>query len=79
MGFEERPHTADVALHFWGSNLAEAFISAAQGMAWLVSNLQVVEPLTEITLELSAYDTETLSGVIMPNDAGNVFVQSVTS
>jgi SHS2 domain-containing protein len=59
-GFEEIPHTADVAIRVWGRDLAELFTNAARGMAWLLVDPDTVEPTVEVPLELSAYDTETL-------------------
>ncbi|MGD1996423.1 MAG: archease [Anaerolineae bacterium] len=59
-GFEEIEHTADVALHIWGRDLAELFVNAARGMASLMVEPETVEPAVEISLELTADDAEAL-------------------
>lgn len=60
IGFEEVEHPADVAVNVWGSDLAELFANAAQGMAWLLAGPESVEPTVEVTVELDALDAETL-------------------
>jgi len=59
-GFEEVSHTADVALRIWGRDLAELFINAARGLAWLMADPDTVQPTVAVPLELTAYDAETL-------------------
>lgn len=60
-GFEEIEHTADVALHVWGEELAALFANAARGMAYLLVGSQpVLESTVERRVELEAYDVETL-------------------
>jgi SHS2 domain-containing protein len=59
-GFEEVPHTADVALRIWGRDLAELFVNAARGMAWLIADPDTVQPTVAVPLELTAHDAETL-------------------
>lgn len=59
-GFEEIEHTADVALLVWGRDLRELFVNAARGMASLLADPDTVEPTTEVRLELTAHDAETL-------------------
>ncbi len=59
-GFEEIPHTADVALRVWGRDLKELFVNAARGMAWLLADPDTVEPVATVPIELTAYDAETL-------------------
>lgn len=59
-GFQEIPHTADAALRVWGKDLTELFINAARGLAWLMADPETVRPETEVALDLSAPDVETL-------------------
>lgn len=59
-GFEEIPHTSDVALRVWGQDLAELFVNAAHGLAWLLADLDTVQWTAEVALELTAPDAETL-------------------
>jgi SHS2 domain-containing protein len=59
-GFEEIPHTSDVAIRVWGRDLADLFANAARGMAWLMVDPRSVNPTVEVSLELSARDVETL-------------------
>lgn len=58
--FEELEHTADLALHVRGRDLAELFANAALGMFSLIADLDGVEPTVEHRLELKAFDAETL-------------------
>ena len=59
-GFEEVPHTADVALRVWGHDLPDLFTNAALGLAWLMADPETVDPTVEVPLELTAGDAETL-------------------
>lgn len=59
-GFEEVPHTADVALRVWGRDLRELFVNAAHGLAWLMAEPETVQPTHEVALDLTAPDEETL-------------------
>ncbi|MCS7031208.1 MAG: archease [Gloeomargarita sp. SKYG116] len=59
-GFEEIPHTADVALRVWGQDLKELFVNAARGLAWLTADPASICPEKEKSLDLSAPDAETL-------------------
>jgi SHS2 domain-containing protein len=58
--FEEIDHTADVALRVWGRDLTELFANAAHGLVWLIADPETIEPDKTVTIELNAYDTETL-------------------
>jgi len=58
--FEEIEHTADIAIRVWGRDLAELFANAAYGMACQMADVDTVERTIEHTVELQAYDTETL-------------------
>ena len=61
MGFEEIEHTADHALRINGKDLKELFISAAEGMTYLMVTdvFGVSEDITK-TIKLEAIDTESL-------------------
>jgi SHS2 domain-containing protein len=58
--FEEIEHTADIAIRAWGGDLAELFANAAYGMACQLADPDGVELTVERTVDLEAYDTETL-------------------
>jgi SHS2 domain-containing protein len=58
--FEEVEHTADVALRVWGEGIAALFVNAARGLIWLLADPAAVEPTIELSVELEAYDAETL-------------------
>jgi SHS2 domain-containing protein len=58
--FEEIEHTADVAIRVWGSDLAELFANAAYGMAYQLADPSEAERTVEQSVELDAYDVETL-------------------
>jgi SHS2 domain-containing protein len=60
-GFEIVDHTADWALRVWGDNLTTLLMNAALGMSSLVVGELYDVPLNiERTLELEAFDAETL-------------------
>jgi len=58
--FEEIEHTADIAIHVWGHDLAELFANGAYGMACQMADPDVVLRTAERLIELEAYDAETL-------------------
>lgn len=58
--WQEIDHTADLALHLWGDDLADLFVTAAQGMFTLIVSLDAVQPEQTTTIELEALDVETL-------------------
>ena len=62
--FEEIEHTADIAIRVWGRSLAEMFANAAYGMACQMAghpaSAGIVGKMIEETIELTAYDAETL-------------------
>jgi len=58
--FEEVEHTADVAIRVWGGDLAELFANAAYGMACQLADPDDVPLTVERSVELEAYDVETL-------------------
>jgi len=58
--FEEVEHTADIALRVWGRDLAELFVNAAYGMACQMADLDEADRAVERSIELEAYDAETL-------------------
>ena len=61
MGFEEVDHTADHALKVSGTDLAELFISSAEGMTSLmVADPQAVSQEIAKTIKIKALDTESL-------------------
>jgi SHS2 domain-containing protein len=60
-GYEEIPHTADLALRVWGKNLHSLFVNAAAGMTALMSNAtsEASSGLTR-SLSIEAMDAESL-------------------
>jgi len=63
-GFEEIEHTADIAIRVRGRSLAEMFANAAYGMACQIAghpaSTDAADETIERTIELTAYDAETL-------------------
>jgi len=58
--FEEIEHTADIAIHVWGSGRADLFANAAYGMACQLADPDAVDLTMEREIELEAYDAESL-------------------
>jgi len=58
--WEERDHTADLALHVWGEDLPDLFAAAAKGMASLLVDLAQVPTTQRESVVLAAPDVETL-------------------
>lgn len=58
--FEEVEHTADIALHIWGKDLADLFANAAYGMASQLTNVEEISPTDEERIALEAEDVEIL-------------------
>lgn len=59
-GFQELPHTADVALYIWAPDLEDLFEQAAKGMYALMQARLQPAPRVARRLELSAPDAESL-------------------
>jgi SHS2 domain-containing protein len=60
-GFEERQHTADIAIYVWAETLEELFIQAAKGMfALLKPQLSGAGEAMHTTLSMQAPDAESL-------------------
>jgi SHS2 domain-containing protein len=60
MPFEEIPHTADVSLHIWASDLASLFSDAASGMYSLLVPDVGISPIENRSISISAPDPESL-------------------
>jgi len=60
MGFEEKAHTADWALHVWAKSLPALFAEAARGMYALSGANQAEGPKVKRTFEAEAPDAESL-------------------
>jgi SHS2 domain-containing protein len=61
MGFEEVEHTADKALRIFGANLTELFLSAAEGLIYLMAaDVSMISTEIEKSIELDAIDAESL-------------------
>jgi SHS2 domain-containing protein len=58
--FEEIEHTADIAIRVWGCDLAGLLANAAYGMACQLADPARVDLTVERSVELEAYDVETL-------------------
>ena len=60
-GFEYLDHTADVQSRSWGRTLEEAIAQVALSLIATISpNLELIEPLVEKDIEISAEDKEAL-------------------
>ena len=58
--FEEIEHTADIAIRVWGHDLGGLFANTAYGMACQLADPGEVARTVEQSIELDAYDVETL-------------------
>ncbi|HEY88929.1 MAG TPA: archease [Thermoflexia bacterium] len=58
--WEELEHTADLALHLWGVDLADLFATAARGMFALLVDLEHIPLTEERWFALQAEDVEIL-------------------
>jgi len=58
--FEILEHTADVGIIAYGSNIKEAFVSAAKGMSSLIAEPGDVKEVEHRDIELTAADRESL-------------------
>lgn len=54
--YEFLDHTADVQIHAWGDNLAEAFESAAVAMTAYITDINKIEIKTKEVIEVKAND-----------------------
>jgi protein archease len=60
MPFEHREHMADVVLAAWGSSLAEAFESGAEGLFEIMVDTSDVAPTTSVEFTCEAEDIASL-------------------
>ncbi len=58
--FVEIEHTADIALHVWGHDLAKLFVNAAYGLACQLANFSEESQTLKRVVELEADDAEIL-------------------
>jgi len=54
--YEYLDHTADVQIHAWGDNLAEAFEQCAMGMFGYITDIERVDNLGSEIIEASGHD-----------------------
>lgn len=60
MGFEEIPHTSDLALRIWADDLTGLFMEAARGLN-VLSGVQVSDqPVQYQTMDIESEDSESL-------------------
>ncbi len=59
-GWEHFPHQADVGIRGYGASLASAFEQAACAMTEVMTELERVEPASEVSISCSAADPELL-------------------
>ncbi len=60
--FEHLDHTADIQIHSWGNNLAEAFCNQILGMFEYMVPLERIQIKNTLTLEASAPNDKNLNG-----------------
>jgi SHS2 domain-containing protein len=58
--WEERDHTADLAIHVWARSLEDLFATAARGMFSLMTDVEEVVISGSASVTLTAHDEETL-------------------
>jgi len=58
--WQEIEHTADLALHIWGTDLQDLFATAARGMFSLIADLPSISGNRMFELSLDALDAEML-------------------
>lgn len=59
-GWQELEHTADLALHIWGDDLRDLFVSAAKGMFTMVATPSTTGETIVVPVSLAALDLESL-------------------
>jgi len=82
MPFEHRDHQADVVLVAWGSTLAEAFESGAQGLLELMVNTGHIEPAIPVEIHCEADDLRVLfvtflNEILFEGDRQGMFFRQV--
>lgn len=58
--WEHYPHEADMGIRGWGSSVTEAFEQAALALTAIITQLEKVEPLSEVEIICEAPDLELL-------------------